>query len=154
MGVCVFFFPLLSVSTKVEHLDHCILLVTTETRSSRTHTHTQGRAHTPIIPPIPTVYPRERRSNKAICCSTVLSSSRPQWAACMLHKHAILSALMDGGPSESRSQICLGATWPYGAHTHKRTCVKTCIHHKQAYRQRSRDHLLFPARRWGQEHAV
>lgn len=61
-----------------------------------THTHTRRRTHTPIIPPIPTAYPRGRSNNKAICCSTVLSSSRPQWAACLLQKHAILSALMDG----------------------------------------------------------
>ena len=57
-----------------------------------------------------------------------------------------------GVPVESRSPICLGATWPYGAHTHKHIATHAPAQtHTHTRSKCYRDHSVFPTSHTAQE---
>lgn len=109
--------------------------MTPEARNSLTHKHSHNSTYSIPSPP----------ETKAIIRPYVSAWSCIATGHCGLHACWISMPSCQrwwtemGGLSESRSQICLGAPWPYRSHalthsgthtrTHTQTHIYACIHH-------------------------
>lgn len=135
---------------KVENLNQCIVVVRTDNREEQLHTH---KSHTCIIPLIPSPHPIERSNNKAICIAVCIATGHSGLYSCCICMSSCQHWWTEmGGPSESRSQICLGCAW-LGA-THVRMCTLTQMQGHKKYTDTPYTHALGGIHCFQPEHYV